>query len=337
MSSSTTTRRASRSSSATGGQRRAVHRGQRAAVHDEAGDLLQHLGLGRGTRARRTARAAASSSSSHFCCSSTDRGRCPAASARAITFADSAMYSPPAGSLTRRSATSVSRDVVARAARRRGRRRARCASRVRLLSAPKHIGKLRGLPSVKQRGGAMTVANPVRPLDAGLAALARPGRGAARRPPHRRAHRRRHQHRLGHPRLPRRGRSGAHPHDLPDRSSTTSAPASATGPAATSAGGTSPAREPNAGHRALADLELARRRQRRHHAERRRPAPARRLATRRRHARLDGSRALPALRPDLRPRRHRRPHGGREPLARRAGRRAARIPTATSTWTRWTR
>ena len=39
---------------------------------------------------------------------STDRGRCPASMARRITFADSAMYRPFAGSWALRSATSVS-------------------------------------------------------------------------------------------------------------------------------------------------------------------------------------------------------------------------------------
>ena len=77
------------------------------------------------------------------------------------------------------------------------------------------------------------------------------------RRPHGRADRRRAEHRLGHPRLPRAGRAGAHADDLPGVRRER-------GPAArywarahlgwSRMGGA----EPNAGHRALARLEAAR-------------------------------------------------------------------------------
>ena len=90
------------------GERRPVHRRERAAMHGVSRELLGDLGLDDvDRRVGVLASASASTSGSHFSCTRNDRGRWPAASARAMTFADSAMYSPPAGSRTRRSATSV--------------------------------------------------------------------------------------------------------------------------------------------------------------------------------------------------------------------------------------
>jgi hypothetical protein len=57
-------------------------------VHGVAGETLGHVVV---DQVDGGVTGEGAPSSSHFCCTSTDRGRWPAATARAITFDDSAM------------------------------------------------------------------------------------------------------------------------------------------------------------------------------------------------------------------------------------------------------
>ena len=104
---------------------------------------------------------------------------------------------------------------------------------------------------------------------------------AARRAPDRRAHRRRDLHRVGHPRLPRAaGRLDEEPRGREDGDAPALRRAT---PSVAAQRVAEPARaarcwtaEPNAGHRALAELERSANVAHARHPERRRPAPRRR-------------------------------------------------------------